>query len=75
MVGRSDHRQIIDPSGGYDYGPAGESFDSYGLEGGPQLVTDWWSGESKHNGAGFNMMDPANPYFRYIEQNIWAGQP
>lgn len=62
-------------SGGeaYKYGPPGAAWSSYGLEGQPQLVADWWAGTSQNLSVAYGMKDTTNPYYRYIIGNIQVG--
>ncbi|MCQ4044741.1 hypothetical protein [Streptantibioticus rubrisoli] len=63
-------------SAAYDYGPAGPSFDDFGLEAQAQIVQDWFVGRRKRNEEPptGQRMDPASPYYRYIVGNIRLGQ-
>jgi hypothetical protein len=51
---------------------AGNPFSSFGLEQQAQIVQDWYVNNA---GALDGAAARADPRFRYIEQNIRAGQP
>ncbi|MGZ6870186.1 MAG: hypothetical protein ACXVHI_07780, partial [Frankiaceae bacterium] len=67
--------RIIDPS--YAFGPPGPPFSSFTIEGQAQIVDYWYGGDRREadghpHGTG-KPMDPNDPYFGYIENNIRIG--
>ncbi len=55
----------------YAYGPAGQPWRSLNPEQQGAIVDQWFGGNGKS--AGFKPMDQANPYYRYIRDNILHG--
>ena len=70
--------QVIDGQSAYDYGPAGATWRSYGLEGQATMVDQWFGGNRRQTaqklGTGI-AMDKNSPYFQYIDNNVRAGIP
>jgi len=64
----------------YDYGPAGFDFTDLGIEAQAQVVEDWFRGSPEYPKAPENRnhtmhpMDATSPYYRYITDNLRAGQ-
>jgi hypothetical protein len=67
--------RLKDPS--YDYGPPGPPFSTFTVEGQASIVDDWFAGnrvaKSGHPVGTGNEMDPADPFFPYIVNNIRSG--
>ncbi len=67
--------RLKDPS--YDYGPPGPPFSTFTVEGQASIVDDWFAGnrvaQSGHSAGTGNEMDPADPFFPYIVNNIRSG--
>jgi hypothetical protein len=57
----------------YHYGPAGPRWDSFNLEQQGSVVDEWFAGRGEQSPFGAMREDPANPYFRYIRDNVRAG--
>jgi hypothetical protein len=70
--------QVIEGQSAYDYGPAGATWQSYGIEGQAAMVDQWFGGNrrqtAKRQGTGI-AMDKNSPYFQYIDNNLRAGIP
>jgi hypothetical protein len=65
----------------YNPGVPGLPWGDYNMEQQAVIVHMWFNGQveyrDKDNNGGpvvFKQMDPLNPWFRYIVENIWAGQ-
>lgn len=75
---RGVDEQVIDGQSAYDYGPAGATWRSYGLEGQATMVDQWFGGNRRQTaqklGTGI-AMDKNSPYFQYIDNNLRAGIP
>jgi uncharacterized protein with LGFP repeats len=67
--------RLIDPS--YAFGPPGPSFSSFTIEGQAQIVDYWYGGDRPgtdgHPAGTGRAMDPDDPYFGYIQNNIRTG--
>ncbi|WP_211856428.1 hypothetical protein [Plastoroseomonas hellenica] len=63
----------------YDYGPPGPAFGDFDLEQQASIVDQWFGGSTHHAPPGMfptgrRREDPADPYFRYISDNIRLGR-
>jgi hypothetical protein len=61
----------------YDYGGPDVPFGCYGVEQQAQIVDDWFGGTRSSIGHPGNTgrENPADPFFHYISDNIWLGDP
>jgi hypothetical protein len=59
----------------YEYGPPGDSWSGYGLEGQAAIVDEWFAGAPTVAAPNRSRMDSNDPYFRYIQDNIREGRP
>jgi hypothetical protein len=58
----------------YVYGPPGPPFDNFNLEAQGAIVDQWFGGNATAVVPNRNAMDPTDPYFGYIANNIRAGR-
>ena len=70
-------RQDIGSDDPYAYGGPTVPFNQFGVEQQAHIVDDWF-GSSRHSTADHTASvkreDPNDPFFKYILNNIWAGQ-
>jgi hypothetical protein len=58
----------------YVYGPPGPPFGDFNLEAQGAIVDQWFGGNPTAAVPNRSAMDPSDPYFGYIANNIRAGR-
>lgn len=62
-----------DPNSPYHYDSAGPEFGSFNLEQQAEIISDWFAGRPRSGQTGIPK-DENSPYYRYVVNNIRAGQ-